>query len=113
MCRWICLIVLGVAASTVSADEKPKPNTLTQKEIEEGWILLFDGETTFGWKTEGDVKVEEGELRLGGEKAASITSTAAFGSCEIVLESTRWGEAWITVCGCPRNLPVESVPLGS
>jgi len=28
-------------------------NTLSQKEISEGWILLFDGQTLFGWTQEG------------------------------------------------------------
>lgn len=33
---------------------RPSPaNTLTPKEIADGWILLFDGKTTFGWKIEG------------------------------------------------------------
>ncbi len=78
-----CLSLLLLAPILLQADEKPKPNTLTQKEIEEGWILLFDGETTFGWKVEGDVKVQDGELRLGGTKKSSIITTAAFGVCEI------------------------------
>jgi hypothetical protein len=54
--------------------EKPKPNTLTAKEIADGWLLLFDGETTFGWKAQGfkegekapDVQVKDGALLLGG-----------------------------------------------
>ncbi|MCE9530831.1 MAG: DUF1080 domain-containing protein, partial [Planctomycetes bacterium] len=36
-------------------------------------------ESTFGWKTEGDIKVENGELRLGGTKRSSITTTSEFG----------------------------------
>jgi len=30
-----------------------QPNSLTPKEAAEGWILLFDGETLFGWTSEG------------------------------------------------------------
>jgi len=26
------------------------PNTLTPEEIRDGWLLLFDGETLFGWE---------------------------------------------------------------
>lgn len=29
---------------------KIKPNKLTQEEIDDGWMLLFDGETTEGWR---------------------------------------------------------------
>ena len=32
------------------ADEPPAPNTLTAAEREAGWQLLFDGETTAGWR---------------------------------------------------------------
>ncbi|MBI1895900.1 MAG: DUF1080 domain-containing protein, partial [Acidobacteria bacterium] len=28
-------------------------NSLTPKEISDGWILLFDGESLFGWTPEG------------------------------------------------------------
>src|SRR4051812_19723265 len=51
-------------AGAVRADDKPKPNALTPKEIADGWILLFDGETAFGWKTEGDATaaVKDGKL---------------------------------------------------
>src|SRR5205814_2160415 len=53
------------------ADDKPKPNRLTPKEIADGWILLFDGETSFGWKVEGEAKVQDGKLIIGGDKATS------------------------------------------
>ena len=44
--------VLLVAAMTAcGAGDGPTPaNTLTQAEEEEGWQLLFDGETTAGWR---------------------------------------------------------------
>ena len=31
-------------------EEVAKPNTLTEKEKEDGWILMFDGVTTNGWR---------------------------------------------------------------
>jgi Domain of Unknown Function (DUF1080) len=51
--RATILSVLLTLASALpaAAQDKAKPNTLTPKEIADGWILLFDGETTFGWRT--------------------------------------------------------------
>src|SRR5271154_276205 len=59
---------------------EPPPNTLTEKEIKDGWKLLWDGKTTDGWRsarseefpTESWV-IENGELSVtndnGGESA--------------------------------------------
>ena len=81
---WLILVAL---AHPAFADDKAKPNTLTRKEIADGWILLFDGETTFGWQTEGDVTVKNGTLLLrGGDKGASVTTTTAFGASEVSAE---------------------------
>ena len=66
---------LRLIAAPAFADEKAKPNTLTPKEIADGWILLFDGETTFGWKVEGEAKVKDGILHLGRQRSASIGIT--------------------------------------
>ncbi|MCC2672375.1 MAG: hypothetical protein K0Q72_4847 [Armatimonadetes bacterium] len=41
------LTALCLAAPARAAD--PAPNTLTPKEVSDGWILLFDGKTSFGW----------------------------------------------------------------
>ena len=60
---------------TRAADE-PKPNILTPKEIADGWILLFDGETTFGWKIDGEAKVADGALVVGGDKSDRLMSFA-------------------------------------
>ena len=45
------------------AAEPPKA-ALTEKEIDEGWVQLFDGESTFGWKIEGDVTFLKGKLTI-------------------------------------------------
>ncbi|GBD37169.1 hypothetical protein HRbin36_02299 [bacterium HR36] len=56
---------------------------LSRQEIQAGWLLLFDGESTFGWKTEGDVAVNGGRLIIGGNKASRITCTTAWSDGEL------------------------------
>ena len=62
--RALCALLL-LAGSVSAADEKTPP--LSEKQLAEGRLLLFDGESTFGWKTTGDVKVEKGILKLAPE----------------------------------------------
>jgi Domain of Unknown Function (DUF1080) len=76
----VFLLPLAVPAY---ADE-PKPNALTPKEATDGWLLLFDGETTFGLKVGGDATVTGGELVLGGGKAT--TWTIPFAQFDLRLE---------------------------
>ena len=45
------LLKLGAAALLISAAAScTSHNTLTKKEVTDGWVLLFDGETTKGWR---------------------------------------------------------------
>jgi len=96
MKRPLCaLVLLLIAAPHASAaDENAKPNTLTPKEIADGWILLFDGQTTFGWKIDGEAKVQEGVLVLGGSKATKGETTTPLpweGNLDYALEmETSW-----------------------
>jgi hypothetical protein len=84
-------LLLSVALP-LPAGDKTKPNTLSPKEIADGWILLFDGETTFGWKIDGEAKVENGVLILGGTKATTAETTTSLdwrGRFAVNME-TRW-----------------------
>jgi hypothetical protein len=67
-------LLFAILAVPAFAEDKAKPNTLTPKEIADGWILLFDGETTFGWKVEGEAKVKDGTLVLDGRETISTVS---------------------------------------
>jgi hypothetical protein len=102
----LLLLVLSLPALLV-ADEKPAdtPNTLTPEEVRRGWLLLFDGETTFGWKIDGEAKVEKGVLVLGGEKATMATTTTAFTSGHAILKTTWEGktEPSLRVAGLKGN----------
>ena len=42
---------LGASAAIVNAQGAPAPNTLTAAEQKAGWRLLFDGNTTKGWRS--------------------------------------------------------------
>jgi hypothetical protein len=59
------------------------PNSLTAKEATEGWLLLFDGATTFGWTIDGSAAVADGTLVLGGNNQTTAEFTTAFGLCEL------------------------------
>jgi hypothetical protein len=72
------LVLLCLLSCPCSADE-PKAAPLSKQEIADGWILLFDGETTFGWNVEGEAKVADGILYLGGDKETRATVTTEFG----------------------------------
>jgi hypothetical protein len=56
-------------------------NKLTPKEIADGWLMLFDGETTWGWTAEGSAKwrVENGVLISDAGEYGWLRSNAPFG----------------------------------
>jgi hypothetical protein len=47
----IVTIILSTGTSSNSAAQQNIPNTLTALEEEAGWVLLWDGETTNGWRS--------------------------------------------------------------
>ena len=58
--RVLFALLLSAGLAT-AADDKP---LLSEKQLAEGRLLLFDGETTFGWKATGEATVEKGSLKL-------------------------------------------------
>jgi hypothetical protein len=87
---FISMIVLPAFAfscgQTERAAEEVAPNTLSAQEKEEGFVLLFDGETTAGWRSyNGDSfpeqgwAVEDGALRfIAGARAGDIVYDRKF-----------------------------------
>lgn len=78
MPRSLALLAVLLAAGPAPAAD-PKPNTLTAKEAAAGWLVLFDGESTFGWKIDGAAEVKDGVLILGNGKKTVAYPAAGFG----------------------------------
>jgi hypothetical protein len=70
--------VLFFSAAAASAAEPLRQNTLTADEAASGWLLLFDGKTTFGWHVHGDSVTVKDDMLLIGGKDATIASTTTF-----------------------------------
>lgn len=72
-------LLLLTACATLNAAEQP--NTLTEKEIADGWILLFDGETDFGWKaaSRANWKVADGAISVSDGEKGLLCTTSEFG----------------------------------
>jgi hypothetical protein len=66
-----------------------KPNTLTPNEAAQGWILLFDGETQFGWAPRGDAKwtASDGAIQaVKGSGIGYLSTTTEFANYNLSVE---------------------------
>jgi len=78
-----CLLMLGLAGA---AGAQP-PAAITPHELNEGWILLFDGATLFGWQAvpAGAWQVSESALHAAPAEKAFLRSTSQFGDFALKL----------------------------
>ena len=78
------LKILLFAAALVVPVSAPaaRPNTLTPEELSDGWILLFDGQTLFGWKamSQVDWSVVDGVLKASQGEPGLLRTTAQWGN---------------------------------
>lgn len=81
----LCLLLLAITLPCSFSQEVSLPPGITKEKAAEGWIALFDGETTYGWKAVGEVKLENGIVTIGGDKEAHLTTTSQFSAFELVI----------------------------
>jgi hypothetical protein len=86
MRRLLAVLALLSAATLARAGDEDKANTLTAREIADGWLLLFDGATTFGWDVEGEAAIDKGVLTVGGKKTSTLRLNTQFSDFELRLE---------------------------
>ena len=72
-------------AETTNVDNA---NVLTEEELAEGWILLFDGETLFGWQAanDSDWKAAAGVISAGKGTPGLLHTTSQFGNYVLKLD---------------------------
>jgi hypothetical protein len=64
------------------------PNTLSPEELDDGWILLFDGETTFGWKPTSDAnwRAADGLISVDSGPPGLLCTTTQFGDYVLKID---------------------------
>lgn len=75
-------IALAAASVSVQASAAQAPhNTLSADEQRQGWILLFDGQTLFGWDpaSEANWKADDGVISVSAGKPGLLCTTSEFG----------------------------------
>jgi len=88
------ILSLAIVLLLTSCLSEQKPNTLTKKEIKEGWELLFDGKSLDNWKTfnGGPVtgwKIVGDELQnsgVGSDHGGDIVTKKEYANFELSLE---------------------------
>ncbi len=80
-----------LAASFLNA----QVNTLTPQEAAEGWLLLFDGNSLFGWTAEGQApwQVQNGVIVSEGPEAGTLRTNTVFSDYILRLEFRSPGPA--------------------
>jgi len=82
------LLVAMFLLLTSSVARAGAPNTLSPEELADGWILLFDGQTKFGWKpaSEADWKIADGVISVSSGKPGLLNTTSEFGDFALKVD---------------------------
>jgi hypothetical protein len=84
------VLILAIAFAFVLASPivAAEPNTLTPQELDEGWILLFDGTTDFGWRAakKADWKVVDGAITVSSGEPGLLATTSQFADYALRLD---------------------------
>ena len=91
--RWLSISVFSsvLMSCGLSAIAGP-PNALTEQEKADGWVLLFDGKTTNGWRSFRQDKINDGWQVVDGtlarvaDGAGDIITLGQYEAFELVLE---------------------------
>jgi len=109
---WGGLLCLSLTiAAAIEPAAAARPNTLTAEELADGWILLFDGESLFGWKAanKADWKVADGVISASEGEPGLLHTTSQFGNYLLKVEfrSAKGGNSGIFLRTSPKPADVN------
>ncbi len=86
----LSLPLAGMAQRSTAVDER-SPNLtlpLTPQQFFDGWIMLFDGSSTYGWLSTGDAKwgVDGSTLQVAEGGPGTLVTTSEFGDFKLHVE---------------------------
>lgn len=85
----LCAVLAAAAGAAIGqAPGQSRPNWLVPRQAAAGWLLLFDGETSFGWAPRGDARwsVGGGSLHADAGGPGVLATTTAFASFELRVD---------------------------
>ncbi len=89
----ICLLLMEIAPALKAAEpaDQLAHNQLTASELTDGWILLFDGETLFGWQPNSKVDwtVADGVISASEGEKGLLNTTSPFGDFRLKFDFRR------------------------
>lgn len=80
------LVVALALILVLSAAAAAEDNVLTEEEQEQGWILLWDGQTLDGWMPNEGWSVEDGTLTPNGKGGGILTTEERYSDFVLILE---------------------------
>ncbi len=107
------LAILLLAPLAAFAEGPATPNNVSPARAAEGWVSLFDGETTYGWTTAGTVSIAEGALKIGGDKVSAVTWTHPTVPGEFRYseqDGDKWKDSVVTFDKGGNSLTLEAGP---
>jgi len=83
----LCL-ALAAGSAVAGSPAAAELNALTPEEIAEGWVLLFDGQTLFGWKAASTAnwEVRDGAITASAGDAGLLCTTSQFGNFQLKVD---------------------------
>ena len=86
--NWMAMVSVGIFALCVAPADAAEPNQLTEDELAAGWLLLFDGQSLFGWRkeVEADWRVVDGAIEVTSGAVGLLRTTTQFGDYELQVD---------------------------
>ncbi len=121
---FVCSLLMSISVShsiaqTFTASEEIiLPGGLTQQEVDEGWIALFDGKTLFGWRQTDDAtnwKVVNGTIHADTGNAGLLRTTSEFDDFELKVDFLTTAETnsgiFLRTSPNPKNVAADCYEL--